>query len=241
VLGAEAFSRRRYAWANPWATARGFGDEQYGDRLVRVVLKEDAALVGIGRSLRFMDAQGETLSWDAAVQPPNHIAAVFDEHLASAVPTPFREYVVVNESMIEEWSTGTEAIRARLALDAEMLRRYADALEARGIVRPRADLGGRAREVVDYAWLGGATHPTDEQLYVTALAFPTLVYDADAAAVRAIAARLEGLPPQGDAVVMRPAVVFVAPPPEPKEPMRPSAPSVRPCVPSGSLCIPVRR
>lgn len=124
---------RRFAWVTPWATRMGWEGSDYGDRLIQLTLREDAWVA------RFdPDAEGEerwTVVDEAGAEVPRdrvarnlgRIAAV--HHLGRG-DRVFREVVVVNEDQIARWSVATDAIRERLAHDAERLRALAAYWEA---------------------------------------------------------------------------------------------------------------
>jgi hypothetical protein len=233
LVALEPFALRRFAWVNPWATSRGFGAERYGDRLVRVVLKKGAV---IGRLTpdggSTVDVDGEVVPDYELIKHPERLAAVY--HVGFTDPnkpeTAFREFVLVNESQIEEWSVATPAIRERLELDAAMLHRAARAL---GGVRIR-DASIWAREVGEGPWRTGARSDDAQRRFEASLAFVSDPYRPLPPAVELIAKGLEALPPQGEPIVRAPAARF------PLDKLVPKAAGARPpCIRQGSQCIPI--
>ncbi|MEZ4372918.1 MAG: hypothetical protein R3B07_18985 [Polyangiaceae bacterium] len=124
---------RRFAWVNPWGTSRGWGEsDTYGHVLVKVRLKPEAMVARLdGNGWEFRDERGvvpvgtalstDTIkslavvyhSWD-----PKHPGEGMRE--LEARPA-FREFVLVNESMIESWEVDTPAVRDRLERDKRLL------------------------------------------------------------------------------------------------------------------------
>jgi hypothetical protein len=233
LLALEPFERRRFAWVNPWATSRGFGAESDGDRLIRVVLKKGAV---IGRFTPEggpeVDVDGETISDFELIKHPERLAAVY--HVGFTDPTKpetvFREYVLVNESQIEEWSVATPAIRERLELDATMLH-----LAARSLAGVRIRDGATwAHDLGEGVWRIGARSDDAQRRYEAALAFASAAYQPLPQVVEAIAKGLEALPPQGAPIVHVPDARF------PLDRLIPATPGAqRPCVRQGSMCIPI--
>src|SRR5262249_44222107 len=128
-----ALAKRRFAWSNPWATLRGWEGESYGDRLIRVTLKDQAILAVFNpddknpEGWRFFSALGIELGLGEVLQHPERIAAVF--HIFEGIQEgertapPYREYVLCNESMIASWEVDTERLRAEVAAEIDLLRR----------------------------------------------------------------------------------------------------------------------
>jgi hypothetical protein len=141
MLGNPPFDHVRYAWPNPWGACDGLDDERYGDQLIRVVLRPDALLVRFvprtdegldGRiddanpyrlglpEWSFFDLDGNEVPRAAALAEARRIAAVFHASPTRLRPevgtgySGYREYVLVNEAMIESWSLGTPEIDAAL-------------------------------------------------------------------------------------------------------------------------------
>jgi hypothetical protein len=166
MLTNAPFDHVRYAWPNPWGACDGLADERYGDQLIRIVLRPDALFIRFvprtddgldGRiddanpyrlglpEWSFFDLEGNEVPRAVALQNARRIAAVFHAS-PTRVPSTggadfsgYREYVLVNESMIESWSLGTPEIRAALDEAAHVV----DALRIPGsplaVPRPEGD------------------------------------------------------------------------------------------------------
>jgi hypothetical protein len=207
-------SKRRYGWVSAWATAIGEPGHPYGDRLVRVELRDESIIValhtddnGVVGPLRFRTAGGSPVGDGDALAHPERIAAVY--HQADRRDLRFREYVLVNEAAIARWSYGTEAIRSELEEERAMLR----------AVRGRIRGGGLGAE---------------EKRWSAALALGSASYAPTLENVEAIAKALEAPQPDAGFEVV-PTTSFdlggatgtrkvAAPPPPPR----------RPCV--GTMC-----
>jgi hypothetical protein len=135
VLTGEDFALVRYAWLHPWATRMGWPGETYGGELLRIVLREEAWIAIFAQgTLTVVDANQATIPLDRALQEPQRIAGFFFLKDSSA-GGPFcgsfsgggniyREFVIGNEAMIEEYSFGTETILARLQSDIALLEQF---------------------------------------------------------------------------------------------------------------------
>jgi hypothetical protein len=130
ILRDPALAKKRFAWTNPWATSRGVFDETYGSELVRITLRGGAVIAVFDAResgpVRVIDTNtnAET-SAESVVSNPSRIAVVY--HVSSATKPsssdayPFREFVLMNESMIERWEIATKPLVSDLAADLEML------------------------------------------------------------------------------------------------------------------------
>lgn len=139
-LLSPSFAKKRFAWPQPWATVRGYPNENYGDQLLRITFKEDAIFGSFipaeGDTLfHFYSMKGKKLDPDFVMAHPERLAVVYfvnskitrkteahyrgtysrhyDKRTITA-PFPYREYVICNESMIREWSYGTVAIKNKI-------------------------------------------------------------------------------------------------------------------------------
>ncbi|MFO0660112.1 MAG: HIT family protein [Polyangiaceae bacterium] len=223
---------RRYSWSAPWATRLPLGPVSYGDRLIRMKLRSNAIVGRFDPSSEhawsFQDLQGKAVPLDRALRERDKIAAVV--HIKwkvsskrfeltprgeTFVPvrTGYREVVVVNESMIEEWSMGTAEILDELKREAKTLRALAATFGELG------DPGQTAAwSQLDFTGLWAK--PRSESLveaYGRALAFPMVDgYSPTRAHLEAIAASLEATLDQGREARVSPKIVFdggAAPPP----------------------------
>jgi hypothetical protein len=145
MLKTSQFEKKRFAWINGWATVMGWKDENYGDQLIRIVLKRDA-IVGCfnknksGNKFQFFDLNKKSLSSEYVLQNKNKVAVIYHVNTKKGVRTEhrgtyqrkdqeretnidFREYVIVNESMIQEWSSGTKEIKNEIKAEINLLKR----------------------------------------------------------------------------------------------------------------------
>jgi len=160
LLTAPPFDRVRYAWATPWGAVDGLGDEKYGDRLIRVVLREDALIarfVPLTESdgdpedpnnpfrlglpeWSFVRTDGTPVSRDVALDRRDKIAAVFHVSVNRDATygryLGYREYVLVNESSIERLEIGSEETAGALSASHDLLRALID---RDGVPEVRAD------------------------------------------------------------------------------------------------------
>lgn len=129
-LSGELFTKVRYAWTNAWSTRMGWPGEDYGDQLLRIVLKPDAWIVVVsdGVGMAVIDMNNEVVPIEQALAQSDRIGAVYfykvdiqGRDTFSKCSGGYREFILGNEAMIEEWSLGTEAIRDQLAEDATMI------------------------------------------------------------------------------------------------------------------------
>jgi hypothetical protein len=123
MMSKPPLDKHRFAFANPIGWSVGVSGAPYGSVLVRVTLREEAILLGLGEmgAIRAFNASG-LVADDAMAQHPERVAVVFHEGMDSR-GTLFREYVLVNEGMIESWALGTEDIRQELARAQEAIER----------------------------------------------------------------------------------------------------------------------
>jgi len=133
LLGGELFAKGRYAWSEPWASRMGWPGEDYGGNLLRVVLKAEAWIVVVkGGDLKVFDLQNEPVSLAEALSTPTRLGAIFyekDEFAGgpscngrfSSGNNGYREFIVGNLAMVEEWSLGTQQNRDRLSANIDQL------------------------------------------------------------------------------------------------------------------------
>ncbi len=134
MLRGDAFTHKRFAWANPWGTALGWGPgARYGDVMVRVVLKPEAVIAFMkveaeagSIQWRFATASGQPVTESEALANPERVAAVFHESVEDE--DAYREYVLVNESMIASWEVATPGLAATLRSQAAELEGWAAAV-----------------------------------------------------------------------------------------------------------------
>jgi hypothetical protein len=136
VFSGPDFAKARYAWSEPWATRAGWPGEDYGDQLVRILLREDAWIARFddGGFNVFDMNNHPVLAADALAQPERLAGVYFVRDSRTGGPRcggsfsggddGYRELIIGNEAMIEEWSLGTPEIRARLEADAALLEEF---------------------------------------------------------------------------------------------------------------------
>lgn len=184
ILTGALFSKKRYAWPAPWATRMGWPGEDYGGNLLRVVLKPEAwVVVADGAALRVFDQNNLHIDNEVAVANPERIGAIFYVR-SGADGGPqcgsfgngaegYREYILGNLAMVEEWSLGTAAIRDRLVSDIDRLARLFPLIR-------RCPANGTSlqwNQQVMCRWLGGTTGPVSERsAYEQSLAIPSANY-----------------------------------------------------------------
>lgn len=129
LLTRPPLDRRRYAFPSPVGWALGVEGKPYGSALLRITLRPDAILLILDGApdpelapFRAVNAEGARVAAAEIERQPRRVAAVFHE---STDPrgVSFREYVVVNEGMVESWALGTEDIEAELTRDRQTLER----------------------------------------------------------------------------------------------------------------------
>lgn len=145
----DLFAKKRFAWPHPWATVRGYPEENYGNQLIRFTFKDEAIVGSFISSdqdtlFRFYDMKGKRLTLDYVKQNFDRIAYVYfvnvrntDKKMmhyrgtmkrrANVVkrsngPFPYREYVICNEEMLKEVSLGTEIIKNKMEKDIQFLK-----------------------------------------------------------------------------------------------------------------------
>lgn len=151
LLRNPAFARKRYAWSNPWATCNALAPEYYGDQLLEIMLEDSAYICGFfpGTKIPFrvVRTNGEPVTLTELLAHPDRIGAVYHVNSMNRKPRgavkrkgtrmipgkffrpyfePFREYIIVNERMVRQWSYATPGISDRIAKDAYKFTRLAE-------------------------------------------------------------------------------------------------------------------
>ncbi|HEY0467062.1 MAG TPA: hypothetical protein VGC79_22825, partial [Polyangiaceae bacterium] len=210
LLGGELFDKGRFGWSEPWATRMGWPGEDYGGNLLRIVLKPEAWLVLVKNGdLMVFDQRNQSVSWTEALANPQRLGAIFYE---KDVPTGgagcngsfavsgdgYREFIVGNLAMVEEWSLGTQAIRDRLSANIQQLTAFL------GRIRPCPVRTNAQQWNFDVVCRWDFIEPewTELSAYEHALAIPSDNY---LAAPDRIAAMIETL--HGDLFELDPLVV----------------------------------
>lgn len=216
ALGGEAFAKARFAWPHPWATRMGWPGESYGNNLVRVLLREEAWLARVQQGgISVVDSSDREVPALEALATPERIAVIFFERDASSEgpscgsfeqgANGYREYIVVNEPMIEEWSIGTPAMRDKLAADIVLLRAFLERLKA----SPRcAETGDPAtwNLAVSCSWRQRPRPVvvSDVEGYERSLAIPSLYYQPTSPTITALIDTLVADGFEADPLVVRP-------------------------------------
>lgn len=154
LLRNPAFARKRYAWSNPWATCEALAPEYYGDQMLEIMLEDSAYICGFfpGEKIPFrvVRTTGEPVPLTELLANPDRIGAVYHVNSMNRKPPgsvkrkgtrmlpgkffrpyfePFREYIIVNERMVRQWSYGTPGVSDRIAKDAYKFIRLAEKKE----------------------------------------------------------------------------------------------------------------
>jgi len=210
LLGGELFAKARYAWSEPWAIRMGWPGEDYGRNLLRIVLRPEAwVAVVTGGDLAVFDLQNERVSLAQALANPTRLAAIFYQHdfggstcngTFAGSGSGYREFIVGNLAMVEEWSLGTQQIRDRLSANITQLSSFL--VHFRSCPFTGSAQNWNLGVVCLWAGGGGSAELTELSAYAQALAF---LNDNYLAVPDRIAAMLEPL--HGDLFQLDPLVV----------------------------------
>jgi len=175
----ERFTKARFAWPNAWATRMGWPGEDYGDQLLRIVLKPEAWILVVRDTvgIAVVDLDNNLVPIADALAQIERIAAVYfykedvvNRGSYSSCGGGYREFVLGNEAMIEEWSLGTQDIRDRIASDADAVDRFMLSLRA----DPPGFDPGTFNEYVACSWDSPPASAIDE--YLRSLSIPSEYY-----------------------------------------------------------------
>ncbi len=219
---------RRFAWVNPWGTARGWGEsDTYGHVLVKVRLKPQAITARLdGTGWEFRDREGRVVQVGTALSDEvvKRLAVVFhnwdpkqsgDGMREIEARPAFREFVLVNESMIETWEVDTPELRDRVERDRKLLQAIAPQV-SQPAPSWHTELATR------WSHVEAAADPSADfdQRYAACLAFSSADYAPDQADELA---RALSETERSGALDVRVAVAFGEPVvrPRPKQPRRP--------------------
>jgi hypothetical protein len=213
LLSSQPFSKARYLWSEPWATRMGWPGETYGDQLVRVVLRADAWLVRYrSDQVDVVDMNNQLVSTELALAQPERVAGVyFVRDAATGGPycggsfgggdSGYREFIIGNEAMIEEWSLGTPELRARIESDIELVQAFFDRIRP---CPPSQDAGNWNVSVV-CGWERVQPEPATElSAYAAALAMPSPGYLPQTSSLIALLETLEASLFELDPFVVKP-------------------------------------
>lgn len=153
LLQEEQFSKKRFAWTNTWATVMGWKGESYGNHVIKIVLEDSSIIVKFDVSneqlpLTFYDINGNWLTADYVLKNKSRIAAIYhinymketrqewkkkrrgtfyantDKMESRKSNIKFREFIVINEKMIKNWSYGTSEIKSEIESEIKQLKQY---------------------------------------------------------------------------------------------------------------------
>ncbi len=137
LLRSQGFLRARFAWTSPWPTRLGWPGESYGESLISVTLKPESWFVKMRTSspdFEVVDMQDRPVPLATVLKDPGRIAAIYFVNDATSTrpeDTPdrwaFREYVLCNEAMIADWSTGTSREKDAIDRSVEAINALAEA------------------------------------------------------------------------------------------------------------------
>jgi hypothetical protein len=185
LLSGPAFSKARYAWSEPWATRVGWPGESYGDKLVRLVLRPDAWLARYSSgNVDVVDMNNAPVAATEVLAHPERLAGVYFVRDGGAGgprcggsfrggDDGYREFIIGNESMIEEWSLGTPEIRARIESDIALVKEFFDRVRP---CPPNQEAHDWNLSVVCSWSYGAEPVPTELGAYQGALAMPSPGY-----------------------------------------------------------------
>jgi hypothetical protein len=189
----------------------GWPGETYGNRLLRMVLRPDSWLASFQRgTLTVWDANDAQVSLTDALAQPERLAGFFFIK-DSSVGGPFcgsfvrggnvyREFIVSNENMLEEWSLGTETIRQRLLDDIANLETFLSRIRACPTRQSEQEWNLR----VGCDWQQRSLGTFEQAQYEAALAMPSPAYLPAAAQLAALIDTLQSDSFELDPLVVRP-------------------------------------
>ena len=181
LIGGQLFAKARFAWTEPWATRMGWPGEVYGGNLLRVVLKPEAWVAVVrGGSLSVFDQQNQSVSLADALAEPTRLGAIYYEKDAFAGGpncggsfvfggSGYREFILGNLAMVEEWSLGTQQIRDRLSANIQQLSTFLERF--RGCPVTGSALQWNLDVVC--AWSRSGAARTELEAYERSLAIPS--------------------------------------------------------------------
>ncbi|HEY5376548.1 MAG TPA: hypothetical protein VIK01_22865, partial [Polyangiaceae bacterium] len=184
VLSASLGSSRS-AWPEPWALRVGLAGEDSGKNLLRIVLKPEAwvAIVEAG-SIEVLDMQNQAVQLADAAASPERFGAILHSRdsfegasdcnpVVGSPSVGYREFIVSNLAMVQEWSLGTAQINARLQDNIDQLSLFL----ARTRSCPDQNAEQSWNQQVVCSWqVGSVGSVTELSAYQLALALPTADY-----------------------------------------------------------------
>ncbi len=198
-LSGPEFANGRLAWPEPWAIHTTIAGADPGRNLLRVVLKPEAwvAVIKDG-DVQVVDQQNQTVAPADAAATPARIGAVLHVHdsgdggpdcsLVPGADVGYREFVVGNADMIQEWSLGTQLIRDRLSANIDQLTEFFNRTRA----CPNEVSPQFWNQDVVCSWDAGIFDMSEESAYQEALAIPNDDYATSPPELAALIAKLQG-------------------------------------------------
>jgi len=206
-LSGELFTKVRYAWPHAWATRMGWPGEDYGDELVRIVLKPEAWIVVVSDTvgMAVIDQSNGLVPIEEALLHSERIGAVFFYKLDVTGNGSFlqcsggyREFIIGNEAMVEEWSLGSDTIRNEIEADATRLETLLETVRG----KPLNFTPAAFNQSVACYW---NNTPGDElSVYAHSLAIPSEYYVPLPEALATLAQTLRATPFGTEPLVVRP-------------------------------------
>ena len=206
-LSSDLFVKVRYAWPNAWATRMGWPGEDYGDQLLRIVLKPEAWIVVVSDKvgIAVIDLENNLVPIADAVAHPERIGAVYfykQDVTGSgsffSCSGGYREFIIGNEAMVEEWSLGTEQLRDQIEADATLVERFLTMVRA----APTAATAANFNQQVACSWDGPVVDAISS--YERALGIPSENYVPLPAALATLAETLRASLFEPDPLVVKP-------------------------------------
>ncbi|HEX7453726.1 MAG TPA: hypothetical protein VF294_15650, partial [Polyangiaceae bacterium] len=184
VLSASLGSSRS-AWPEPWALRIGPAGEDPGKNLLRIVLKPEAwvAIVEAG-GIQVLNMQNQSVALADAAASPERLGAILHSRdsfeggpdcnlVGGNSSVGYREFIVSNLGMVQEWSLGTAQINARLQDNIAQLSLFL----ARTRSCPDQNAEQSWNQQVVCGWqVGTVASVTELSAYQRALAIPTADY-----------------------------------------------------------------
>ncbi len=232
------FHLQRYAWPFPWATRLGGDDRSYGDHLIRMDLRANAIFARFRPQVEipaerwaFFDRERHRLTTQEFLKRAADLVAVY--HLREVNPASgglaFREFVVVNEAQVVEWSIGTDEINNAIDADRAALGLLAQFVSEQLDWAASADEFEWNAAVLANSWGPRPPQLSPELAYTAGLAFANSRYLPGKTQLDALLKSLKlvhqpGPPLRHSPTVPRPRAPLLPPPPLPGAQPDPCAP-----------------
>jgi hypothetical protein len=145
LLQDTLFTNKRFAWTNAWATVMGWDNEKYGDQLLQIVL-DPRSIVGMFNEndkvhpYRFYYLNGQGVDEKTVLRSKNKLAALYhvsersvkkpqrcnqgytSSRIGKRTQVPFREFVILNESMVKSWSYASPSVLSKIDSEIQLLK-----------------------------------------------------------------------------------------------------------------------